>query len=372
MDFALGDEQQLLVSTIRRMVDSEIMPHAAEADRLAEAPASFARVAADVGFFIDALPADRDGLLEDDYSHLSRALRSFELGRGCAGLAALLESNVEPCLAVGQWGSGTAQDSLFGSVAAGGISTVIRDFKSTLTVTPSGDGAIIDGTIGPTPAAAGASHLLLLANLGEAERPPGEPLVLLVPVKSDGVAIESKAMSGWRAARWAEVSFNDAHVTAPMIVARGDSGASAIDSVLSWYRTSLAARAVGVATAAMANAASYGAERVQFDQPIGAFESIARLRDANETRIAAARLLVLQAAAQLDAQDPRAIDTASRARDFAAEVVSRASIDAVQIYGGYGFVNDFPVEKLMRDARAFEVVLGRESLERTMRGAGRL
>jgi alkylation response protein AidB-like acyl-CoA dehydrogenase len=140
--------------------------------------------------------------------------------------------------------------------------------------------------------------------------------------------------------------------------------------ILTWARVSLAARAVGVAAAAMEHAAAYGRERVQFGRPIGRFESLARLRDASETRIAAARALVLEAAWKVDTAAADAADAASRARDFAADVVSQATIDAVQIFGGYGFVNDYPVEKLMRDARAFEALLGDERFDRILAARG--
>jgi len=88
--------------------------------------------------------------------------------------------------------------------------------------------------------------------------------------------------------------------------------------------------------------------------------------DDAETGAIAARQLALYAAWALDRDLPRAVDLASRARVLAGDIVSRATIDAVQIYGGYGFVNDFPVEKLMRDARAFEALLGDERLGRIL------
>src|SRR5262249_21786675 len=101
-------------------------------------------------------------------------------------------------------------------------------------------------------------------------------------------------------------------------------------------------------------------------QPIGQFEALIRLRDDAATTTAAARLMVLHAAWQLDRRLPGAGDAASRARVIAGDAVTRATIDAVQIFGGYGFVNDFPVEKLMRDARAFEALLGDERLGRVL------
>jgi alkylation response protein AidB-like acyl-CoA dehydrogenase len=169
--------------------------------------------------------------------------------------------------------------------------------------------------------------------------------------------------SGWRAAAWGALEVDRAPVPADLVLAH-EGGAAA--EVMSWWRVNLAARAIGVATAAIDHAAAYGEERVQFGQPIGRFESIARMRDEHQTAIAAARLLVLEAAWQIDRGQATAADAASRARDLAAQTVARATIDAVQMYGGYGFVNDFPVEKLMRDARAFEVLGGNEALARLL------
>jgi acyl-CoA dehydrogenase len=155
-------------------------------------------------------------------------------------------------------------------------------------------------------------------------------------------------------------------VPADFVLARGAAAKAASMLVLSWARVSLAARAAGVATAAMEYAEHYAAERIQFGQPIGQFESLIRLRDDAQTTAAAARLFALQAAWALDKGLPNAADLASRARIVAGDCVAKATIDAVQIFGGYGFVNDYPVEKLMRDARAFEALHGDERLGRVL------
>ncbi|HEY0478476.1 MAG TPA: acyl-CoA dehydrogenase family protein, partial [Kofleriaceae bacterium] len=159
----------------------------------------------------------------------------------------------------------------------------------------------------------------------------------------------------------------EAHrVPADHVLARGEPARAAIADVLSWARTSLAARAAGVAVGAMEYAEAYAHERVQFGQPIGTFESLIRLRDDALTGAAAARLMALHAAWAIDTGAPGAADAASRARVLAGDVVARATVDAVQIFGGYGFVNDYPVEKLMRDARAFEALHGDERLGRVL------
>jgi alkylation response protein AidB-like acyl-CoA dehydrogenase len=300
-------------------------------------------VAGELGFFVDAVPAEHDGMLEGAFSHATRALRSFELGRGCAALAALLETNVEPALAIAKWGSDAAKKELFASLASGGLATLAHDSRGVLEIV---DGRVT-GKLGPVPALAKASHVLVLA----------KDTVFLAPTSA--LKITPVTPSGWRAAQWATAqldAFKPAHVLP----------ADSAQHILAWARVSLAARAAGVATAAMEYAEGYARERVQFGQPIGKFESLIRLRDDAETGAVAARTLALYAAWALDKNQPRALDLASRARVLAGDVVARATIDAVQIYGGYGFVNDFPVEKLMRDARAFEALHGDERLGRVL------
>src|SRR5690349_4106992 len=162
MDFALDDEQALIVQTVRRFVDKDVRAWAADADRAGAAPPRLTAVGSDLGFFLDAVPESAGGMLDGPYSHLRRALRGVELGRGCAGMAALLETNVEPALAVGRWGSPAAQAALFGSLAAGGVATTARDSRGTLDVRDESGGLRITGKLGPLPALGLASHVLLL------------------------------------------------------------------------------------------------------------------------------------------------------------------------------------------------------------------
>jgi alkylation response protein AidB-like acyl-CoA dehydrogenase len=343
MDFSLDDDQQLIVDTVRRFADRDLRAWTADADRAGAAPERFAHTAGEVGFFLDAVPADAGGLLEGGYSHLVRALRGFELGRGCAAFAALLECNVEPALAVARWGSPAAKQALFGSLAQGGLATFVHDSRGALAI----DGDRVTGTLGPAPALAAASHVVVATR---------EHLLLL---PTAGMRREPIVPSGWRAAKWATAQL-ESHAGIRL------GGADAAADVLAWARVSLAARAAGVAAAAMEYAETYAKERVQFGQPIGTFESVIRLRDDAQTQIRAAQLMTQYAAWQLDRGLPGAHDAASRARVIAGDTVARATIDAVQIFGGYGFVNDYPVEKLMRDARAFEALYGDERLGRVL------
>ncbi|MEO8705393.1 MAG: acyl-CoA dehydrogenase family protein [Kofleriaceae bacterium] len=353
MDGRLDSEQELIVQTVRRFAERDLRIWAADADRAGSAPDRFTASASELGFFVDAVPAEADGLLEGAYSHATRALRGFELGRGCAGFAALLETNVEPALAVGRWGSPAAKQALFGSMASGGLAALAHDSRGNLEITGDGD-LHVTGKLGPVPALATASHLVVVA----------KQAVFLVPL--EGTQREAMTPSGWRVAKWATVQL-DTKIPAAFVLSRDPVVG---ETILAWARVSLAARAAGVATAAMEYAKHYADERVQFGQKIGAFESLIRLRDDAETTAIAARLFALHAAWSLDVDHPDAIDLASRARVHAGDAVSRATIDAVQIFGGYGFVNDYPVEKLMRDARAFEALHGDERLGRVLAQKG--
>jgi alkylation response protein AidB-like acyl-CoA dehydrogenase len=353
MDFSLDDEQQMIVQTVKKFADRDLRGWTGDADRAGAPPERLTSAASDLGFFLDAVPADADGLLEGEYSHTTRALRGFELGRGCAALAALLETNVEPALAVGKWGSAAAKQSLFASLASGGLAALAHDSRGALEI--SGDGELrVTGKLGPLPALGVASHVLVAAR----------DVLFLVAI--EGAKRDAITPSGWRAAKWGVAQLDGHQVPADFVLARGDAARSAIDEVLAWARVSLAARAAGVATAAMEYAEHYGKERVQFGQPIGTFEALIRLRDDAQTNTMAARLLAVNAAWAIDKGHANAADLASRARVLGGDVVTRATIDAVQIFGGYGFVNDYPVEKLMRDARAFEALLGDERLGRVL------
>jgi alkylation response protein AidB-like acyl-CoA dehydrogenase len=354
MEFSLDADQDLIVQTVRRFSDRDLRTWAADADRAGAPPNRLTAQGSELGFFLDAVPAEADGLLDGAYSHTTRALRGFELGRGCAALAALLETNVEPALAVGTWGSPAAKTALFGSLTAGGLATLVHDSRGTLELAAEGNDIRITGKLGPAPALAAASHVLIAT---------GDTLILAA---TDGMTREAITPSGWRAAKWGTAGLAAHKVSSDFVLARGAAGKAAIALVLTWARASLAARAAGVATAAMEYAEAYAADRIQFGQPIGKFESLIRLLDDARTNAIAARLFALHAAWAVDKQLVTSADLASRARVLAGDTVSRATIDAVQIFGGYGFVNDYPVEKLMRDARAFEALLGDERLGRVL------
>jgi alkylation response protein AidB-like acyl-CoA dehydrogenase len=246
MDFALDAEQDLIVQTIRKFADRDLRGWAADADRAGAPPDRLTALASELGFFVDAVPAEADGLLEGAYSHLTRALRGFELGRGCPALAALLETNVEPALAVGRWGSAAAKQALFASLASGGLAAFVHDSRGTLELVAEGAALRMTGKLGPVPALAAASHVLIAA----------KDALVLAP--TEGMKRVAITPSGWRAAKWATATLSAQLVPAELVLARGAEANAAIAEILAWAHVSLAARAAGAATVAMEHAAAYG------------------------------------------------------------------------------------------------------------------
>src|SRR5215831_19155847 len=163
MEFGLDDEQEMIVQTIRRFAERDLRSWAADADRSGAPPDRLRSVGTELGCFLDAVPAASDGLLDGAYSHTTRALRGFELGRGCAGMAALLETNVEPALAVHTWGTAAARQALFGSLGRGGLASFAHDSRGALDISDAGGELRITGRLGPVPALAVASHVLVAA-----------------------------------------------------------------------------------------------------------------------------------------------------------------------------------------------------------------
>ena len=354
MDFALDDDQQLIVDTVRRFADRDLRAWSADADRAgAAARSAHARSRASSASSSTPCPPTHDGMLEGAFSHTTRALRGFELGRGCAALAALLETNVEPALAVARWGSAAAKQALFASLASGGLATLAHDSRGTLEIADGGGELRVTGKLGPVPA------LAARATCSSSRR-------TLVFLRRRPTACKRDAItpSGWRAAQWAHRA------------ARWPSRARRLRA-RARRRCARARARVGARVARGARGrrrdrrdgvrrgVREGARPVRSaDRQVRVADPAARRRRDRRGRRAHAR--AVRRVGARHATIRRAFDLASRARVLAGDVVARATIDAVQIFGGYGFVNDYPVEKLMRDARAFEALHGDERLGRVL------
>jgi acyl-CoA dehydrogenase len=168
---------------------------------------------------------------------------------------------------------------------------------------------------------------------------------------------------GQRASDTAALSFPEVEVPSDYLVGRENDGFGIAMAALDRTRPGVAAMAVGVARAAFEFARDYASERIQFDRPIAAHQAIQFMLADMATEIEAARLLYWRAACALDGGE-RATLLSAHAKRFAADTAMKVTTDAVQVYGGYGYMTDYPVEKLMRDAKVMQLFEGTSQIQR--------
>ncbi len=347
MDFRLDDNEAMVEDMCLRFAKEQLREAGAEADRAAAFPAELAAKGLELGMYLDAIPEAQGGYREDSYSQTQRAIRILALSTGCPSVAIRYEANTEFAL--------VADD--LGDAALERLATLAEDAGNTLACTVIADAASpitcssgkVSGRAGAVPNALGAACYLVVPSDLAAEQ-----FVALVDA-GDAVAVEESPTMGLRASAVATVNFADAPAVA---VIDGDDGARLAAQVRNSVRIMAAAAGTGSALAGIDHAQEYAAERVQFGQAILTFESVARLIHENRARLQAAKHLVLAAAQAVDHDAPGADVLCRQAADVAGESATRAAIDAVQVLGGYGFVNEYPVEKIMRDVRAMTTLAG--------------
>ncbi|SHL04222.1 acyl-CoA dehydrogenase family protein [Phytopseudomonas punonensis] len=188
----------------------------------------------------------------------------------------------------------------------------------------------------------------------------------LVPTNTPGFRIErSEHKMGIRASDTCAITLDDCSIPAANLLGERGKGLSIALSNLEGGRIGIAAQAVGIARAAFEAALLYSRERVQFDKPIGEHQSIANLLADMHTQINAARLLTLHAARLRSAGEP-CLSEASQAKLFASEMAERVCSKALQIHGGYGYLEDFPVQRYYRDARITQIYEGASEIQRLL------
>ncbi|OLU23301.1 acyl-CoA dehydrogenase [Pseudomonas sp. PA15(2017)] len=188
----------------------------------------------------------------------------------------------------------------------------------------------------------------------------------LVPTNTPGFRIErSEHKMGIRASDTCAITLDDCSIPAANLLGERGKGLSIALSNLEGGRIGIAAQAVGIARAAFEAALLYSRERVQFDKPIGEHQSIANLLADMHTQINAARLLTLHAARLRSAGQP-CLSQASQAKLFASEMAERVCSKALQVHGGYGYLEDFPVQRYYRDARITQIYEGASEIQRLL------
>ena len=365
----LSEEQRLLRDTAREFARRELAPNAAEWDREARFPKEALAELGRLGF-MGMLVAEAHGGAGAD--HVGYALAIEEIAAGDGATSTIVSVNSLCCAAVEKYASEEQRRRFLTPMAKGDM---LAAFCLTEPHTGSDAGAIkmrarrrgnrwvLNGTKQFITSGSTAQVALVFA-VTDPEQGSKGISAFLVPTDSPGYRVSHiEKKLGQRASDTAQLVFEDLEVTPDQMLGSEGAGYRIALSNLEGGRIGIAAQAVGMARAAYEAAVAYAKEREAFGHKIIGHQAVAfRLADM-ATQIAAARGLVLDAAERRDAGEP-CLQQASMAKLFASEMAERVASDAIQIHGGYGYVADFPVERIYRDVRVCQIYEGTSDIQR--------
>jgi acyl-CoA dehydrogenase len=369
ISFALTEEQRALRELAHDFAAREIRPKAAEYDEHQTHPAEVVAKAHEVGLMNPHIPEELGG---PGLGGMEGALIGEELCWGCSGIGTSIVANslgALPVLLAGteeqkrEWLAPLLEEPILCSFALTepGAGSDVSGIQTT--AVRHGDDYVVNGSKMFITNAGQADWFTVFASTDKAAGHRGLT-AFVVPRNADGVTIEKHLdKMGQRATDTSALAFQDVQVPAGNRLGEEGEGFKIAMQTLDNTRPGTAAGAVGVARAAFEHAVAYSKERVQFGQPIAMNQGVNFLVADMATEIEAARLLVWQAAWLLD-QGKRATLESSYAKRFAADTAMKVTTDAVQIFGGYGYMKEYPVEKLMRDAKLFQIYEGTSQIQR--------
>jgi acyl-CoA dehydrogenase len=369
VNFDPTPEQEALREMVHKFAANEIRPRAVEWDRDSVFPLELFRKAFDLGLMTGFIPEIYGG---QGLTMLDTCILEEEISWGCSGVATSMNANalalgpillagtgeqkrvfVQPFATEFRFASFCLTEPGAGSDVGGIATTARRD----------GEGYVLNGRKCFITNGVHASQYTVFASTDRSRGHRGLS-AFVVPRETPGVSSGKKEdKMGQRASETSDVLFEDVRVPEANRLGAEGEGFKIAMRTIDYARAGVAAMAVGVARAAYEHAAEYGRQRVQFGQPIAMNQAIYFLLADMATDIEAARLLTWKAAWLAD-QGKRNTKESSFAKAFAADLAMRAATDAVQIFGGYGYMKDYPVEKLMRDAKLLQIFEGTSQIQR--------
>jgi len=367
----LAEEQLLLRETARAFAQRELAPHAAAWDREVRFPAEALAELGKLGFMGMLVPPEHGGAGAD---HVGYALVVEEIAAGDGATSTILAVNSLCCGIVQQYGSEEQKRRFLAPMARG---EMLAAFCLTEPQAGSDAGAIttrarrhgnrwvLNGTKQFITSGATAAVAIVFAVTDPAAGHRGIS-AFIVPTATPGYRVARlEKKLGQRASDTAQLVFEDIELTPDLLLGAEGEGYRIALANLEGGRIGIAAQAVGMARAAYEAAVSYAKEREAFGQKLIAHQAVAfRLADM-ATQLAAAQGLVLDAAQRRDAGEP-ALQAAAMAKLFASEMAERVASDAIQIHGGYGYVEGFPVERIWRDVRVCQIYEGASDIQRML------
>jgi acyl-CoA dehydrogenase len=368
VDFTLTDEQKAMREMAHDFATKEIRPVAWEYDKDGTFPEEIIKKAWEVGLMNTHIPEEYGG---PGLGYLEGCLIEEELSWGCSGIQTSLGCNGLASAPIALAASDELKKEYLGRLTE---EPLLASFCLTepdagsdvsgmkTTAVKKGDKWVINGSKCFITNGEYANWYTVYAKTDKEAGHRGISC-FLVPRENGVIVDHHEDKMGQRASNTATVTFNDVEIPADHLVGEENKGFKIAMMTLDRTRPGVAAMATGIARAAFEFATEYSKERVQFGVPIAMHQAIQFMIADMATEIEAARLLTWKSAVLLD-QGQRNTLVSSHAKRFAADAAMRIATDAVQVYGGYGFIKEYPVEKLMRDAKIMQLYEGTSQIQR--------
>jgi alkylation response protein AidB-like acyl-CoA dehydrogenase len=366
----LSEEQTMIRDMAREFAREQLAPHAAEWDRNHTFPADAVRQMGELGLLGMLVPEEWGGAGAD---HVAYALAIEEVAAGDGSCSTIMSvHNSVACMPILKFGSDAQKERFLRPMARGerlgafclsepqaGSDAANLRTRAVRT----GDGYVLNG-VKQFITSGKHGHIGIVFAVTDPAAGKKGISAFIVPTDTPGYTVTRvEEKMGQRASDTAQIAFEDMRLSADHLLGRDGEGYRIALSNLEGGRIGIAAQSVGMARSAYEAALAYAKEREAFGKPIIEHQSVAfRLADM-ATQIDAARLLVLRAAALRDRRLP-CLKEASMAKLFASEMAERVCSMAIQVFGGYGYVSDFPVERIFRDVRVSQIYEGTSDVQR--------
>src|SRR4051812_45067489 len=370
MNFTLTEDQLAVQKTAHEFAHQEVLPKAAEIDREHRHPTELVKRMAELGFLGIAVPEQLGGSGLDNVSY---ALAMEEIARACASTAVIMSVNnslvCDPIYRFGtpaqhdQWLKPLASGKLLGCFALSEPEAGSDAAAQKTTATRDGDGWVISGTKNWITNGPVADVCVLFTMNDKAAGHKGITAFIL-PMKTKGVRTgPPDDKLGIRGSKSSQIFLDDVHLPESHLLGQVGGGFKVAMSTLDGGRIGIAAQALGIARAALDDSLAYAQQRRTFGKPIAQHQAIQFKLADMATEIDAARLLTLRAAYLKDAKQPYGKE-AAMAKLFASDVANKCAREGIQIFGGNGYVTEYPVERHFRDAKITEIYEGTSEIQR--------
>ncbi len=374
IDYLLTEEQRMIRDLSRQITDEEIRPVAAELDRTGKFPREVMNVMAKsdlFGIYIDEKYGGMGGGIMDV------CLATEEFSKGCGGIAISYAASALGTYPIMLFGSEEQKEKYLPVLASGekmaafGLTepSAGSDASAMLTTAEKkGDHYVLNGMKHFVTGGGEADFYTVIAMTNKSKGARGASL-FVVEKGTPGFEFGKKEDKlGIRASSTTELIFNDCAIPKECLLAKEGMGFITAMKTFDMSRPGIGAQAVGIAQGALDYALKYARERKQFGKSISTFQGIQWMLADMATEVEAARALVYASAREVDAGKKDVGKSSAMAKLFASDMAMRVTTDAVQIFGGYGYMKEYPVEKFMRDAKITQIYEGTNQIQRNIIG----